>query len=104
MATYAIGDVHGCFETLQRLLRKVEYDPGRDRLWFVGDLINRGPGSLAMLRSSEVSSLVGGPDRVGLISATSAIEANRFMMKSKIQLALQQFGARDCRVPLDVQA
>jgi bis(5'-nucleosyl)-tetraphosphatase (symmetrical) len=50
MATYAIGDVHGCFQTLQRLLRRIAYDPGQDRLWFVGDLINRGPGSVAMLR------------------------------------------------------
>lgn len=50
MATYAIGDIQGCFHSFQALLHKIGFKPGVDRLWLVGDIINRGTGSLEMLR------------------------------------------------------
>ncbi|TPE54958.1 symmetrical bis(5'-nucleosyl)-tetraphosphatase [Maribrevibacterium harenarium] len=50
MATYVIGDIQGCFAPLMTLLDNIGYEPEQDRLWFAGDLINRGPESLATLR------------------------------------------------------
>ena len=61
MSTYVLGDIQGCFDELKRLLDIVDYDASEDRLWFVGDLVNRGAKNLETLdfiRSQEQAIVV----------------------------------------------
>lgn len=53
MSTYLLGDIQGCYESLQRLLEIIHFDPATDRLWSCGDLVNRGGQSLKVLRLLE---------------------------------------------------
>jgi len=67
MATWVIGDIHGCWRTLQALLERIAWDRRRDDLWLVGDLVNRGPSSLEVLRwasskSERLTAVLGNHD------------------------------------------
>lgn len=67
MATYAIGDVQGCFRTFERLLSRIGFSPRSDNLWLAGDMVNRGPRSLETLRwlmqhNDSVTAVLGNHD------------------------------------------
>jgi bis(5'-nucleosyl)-tetraphosphatase (symmetrical) len=64
VSTYVIGDVQGCDAELGELLALVRFDPTRDRVYFVGDLVNRGPASAAVLRRVKQLAELGAADSV----------------------------------------
>ena len=82
MAMYLIGDVQGCDEPLQRLLQQIDFSPSRDTLYVLGDLVNRGPASDAVLRrlmgfGDAVRCLLGNHDLHLLAVAHGARKAHR---------------------------
>ena len=82
MAIYAVGDVQGCHAELVQLLDQIAFDPAADRLWLVGDLVNRGPDSLAVLRlikslGDSAITVLGNHDLHLLAVAEGVAELNR---------------------------
>lgn len=78
MAIYAIGDLQGCYDPFRHLLDELDFDPDQDKLWLVGDLVNRGPKSLKTLRfikslGESVVSVLGNHDLHLLALASGAI-------------------------------
>ncbi len=82
MAVYAVGDIQGCYEPLVKLLDKVNFDPAQDRLWSVGDLVNRGPDSLKTIRflkqlGPAFTAVLGNHDLHFLALATGAFNGGK---------------------------
>lgn len=82
MATYAIGDIQGCFHAFQALLTRINFNPKADELWLVGDLINRGNGSLEILRwcyqhQGSLKVVLGNHDLHALVVAAGFVKAKR---------------------------
>lgn len=92
MATYAIGDVQGCYDALQRLLEKIHFDPAADRLWFVGDLVNRGGQSLETLRLIHSlaihSTIVLGNHDLSLLAISTRREEDKRKVNPDLQRVL----------------
>ncbi len=92
MATYAIGDIQGCYDALQHLLEKIRFDPAQDRLWFCGDLVNRGGQSLETLRLVHSlaihSTVVLGNHDMSLLAIAQRSEADQHKVNPDLKRVL----------------
>ena len=82
MATYAIGDIQGCYHAFTALLVRLKFNPKHDKLWLVGDLINRGSGSLEVLRwcfqhQNCIKTVLGNHDLHALVVAHEFKKSNK---------------------------
>ena len=82
MARYAIGDIQGCYHAFQALLARIDFKPQQDQLWLVGDLINRGSGSLEVLRwcyahRDSLKIVLGNHDLHALVVAAGFVKAHK---------------------------
>ncbi len=82
MATYVVGDVQGCFLTFQKLLAEIKFDDKVDKLILLGDVINRGPHSLPMLRflkahTSSIQMILGNHEIFAIALGLDAIKTSR---------------------------
>jgi bis(5'-nucleosyl)-tetraphosphatase (symmetrical) len=101
MAVYAVGDIQGCHLELLRLLERLRFDPATDRLWLTGDLVNRGPDSLAVLRfvrglGDAVTVVLGNHD-LHLLAVAAGLRA----MKAGDEGLESILDAPDCEALLD---
>jgi bis(5'-nucleosyl)-tetraphosphatase (symmetrical) len=84
MAVYAIGDVQGCYDELIKMLDQIHFDPASDQIWLAGDLVNRGPKSLEVLRLAKslgdnCISVLGNHDLHLLANAAGVVEYQHHM-------------------------
>ncbi len=82
MATYVVGDIQGCCTEFRQLLEQIRFDQAADNLWLVGDLVNRGPDSLGVLRlvkslGDTAITVLGNHDLHLLAVAEGVAEQNR---------------------------
>ncbi len=82
MASYAIGDIQGCYHAFQALLERIDFDEKVDQLWLVGDLVNRGSGSLEVLRwchehQASLKVVLGNHDLHALVVAEGIVNAHK---------------------------